>query len=462
MEEQFWQFIQFLEEMLGGPAQSTRALLTCTAVLTLALAWFLTHRGKQISAKEVLVEIEKKLVEFSDKLNDRTVEVDESLLDLAKQLQNLRNEVRNFRTDFDSGSISVDRLKQLQPNRRRREIDVSRSEITPVASPKLTDEHLDKRAQEGLSRGLYKTRKAFLSRFADIFRRKKGSDPLALQEFEELLLSCDLGVKTTAVLIDQLKGFSAQDTQEPVPAYLDFLKVRIKQMLRTQESSEIRPNKIDGLPLVIFVVGVNGVGKTTTIGKLAKRFRVQGAKVMLAACDTFRAAAVDQLREWAKRAEVTIVSGDQDTKPTTVAYKAVHKAVEDGFDVLIVDTAGRLHTRVNLMNELSSVQKIVARELGREPQEVILIVDGTSGNNALQQARDFNDKVKLTGVIVTKLDGSSKGGIVVAIKNELSVPIRYVGLGEGVEDLIPFSAEDFVEAMFESTDDDGGVLRISE
>ncbi|HQH27560.1 MAG TPA: signal recognition particle-docking protein FtsY, partial [Oligoflexia bacterium] len=206
--------------------------------------------------------------------------------------------------------------------------------------------------------------------------------------------------------------------------------------------------KVDGKPKVVLVAGVNGVGKTTTIGKLAHQFRSRGARVLLAACDTFRAAADEQLDIWAKRAGVEVVSGASGTKPATVAFQAVHRAVEESYDVLLVDTAGRLHTRVNLMNELVHVVQILGRELPGAPHETILVLDGSTGQNALQQARTFHERIKLTGIIVTKLDGTAKGGVIVPIKEELSVPIRYIGVGESITALRPFSAQDFTAALF--------------
>ncbi len=205
--------------------------------------------------------------------------------------------------------------------------------------------------------------------------------------------------------------------------------------------------KSDAPPLVILVVGVNGVGKTTTIAKLSQQFKARGARVLLGACDTFRAAATEQLQIWANRVGVELVSGNENEKPRTVAYRAVHQARNEHYDVLIIDTAGRLHTRTNLMHELGSIVEIINREQPGAPDEVLLVVDAATGQNALQQAREFNELVHLTGIVVTKLDGTQKGGIVVAIKDELGIPIRYIGVGEGIEDLRPFSATEFIDAL---------------
>ena len=197
---------------------------------------------------------------------------------------------------------------------------------------------------------------------------------------------------------------------------------------------------------------MNGVGKTTTIGKLASRFTSQGARVLLAACDTFRAAAAEQIEVWAERSGVEVEKGADGAKPSTVAFAALQRAKSESFDVLLIDTAGRLHTRVNLMNELIAVVKLIERELPGAPHESLLVLDATTGQNALQQAKEFHDKVNLTGIIITKLDGTPKGGIVVAIRDELGIPIRYIGVGESIGDLRPFDAAEFVDALLAEAD----------
>ena len=304
-----------------------------------------------------------------------------------------------------------------------------------------------------LTIGLKKTRVGFFGKLRGLLGggRKAALDEV-LPGLEELLLSSDLGVKTADKLVQTVRqkfdGAAAQSvTEEAVTA---VLKSEIERILESPVDPDIEWRNRVGGPLVIVVVGVNGVGKTTTIGKLAAKFKVTGAKVLLGACDTFRAAAVEQLKSWADRTGCEIVSGDENTKPSTVAYQAVARARQDNFDVLIIDTAGRLHTRSNLMNELEGVVKIISREYPGSPHETILVLDASTGQNALTQAREFNQRAELTGVVVTKLDGTPKGGIIVAIKEELGVPIRYIGIGEGIGDLRPFSASEFAEALFES------------
>ena len=216
---------------------------------------------------------------------------------------------------------------------------------------------------------------------------------------------------------------------------------------------EITGERPGALPFVILVVGVNGVGKTTTIGKLANQFSARGKRVLIAAADTFRAAAANQIDVWAQRAGAELVTGDEGAKPSTVVFKAIARAKEGAHDILIIDTAGRLHTRVNLMNELKALRALIQRELAGAPHEAILVLDATTGQNALQQAKDFHAATDLSGIVITKLDGTAKGGIVVAIKKEVGVPIRYIGIGEGIEDLRPFSATEFAASLLEDRDD---------
>lgn len=301
----------------------------------------------------------------------------------------------------------------------------------------------------GLFSGLEKTRKGFFSRFRALFVQSEDSTEDIFDSLEELLLSSDLGIQTSQGLINKLKIKLSREPLDEL-AVKDALKREILEILEAEGQKGPFPLKsIEGGLLVVLVVGVNGVGKTTTIGKLAQQMKGRGMKVLLAACDTFRAAATEQLDIWASRVGVDIEVGVGEDKPKTVAYRAIQRAKENGYQVVIVDTAGRLHTRVNLMNELKSLTEIITREHPGAPHEVLLVVDGATGQNALQQAKEFHQLVPLSGIVVTKLDGTQKGGIVVAIKNELKIPIRYIGIGEGVGDLRTFIAQDFVEALFQ-------------
>jgi len=316
-----------------------------------------------------------------------------------------------------------------------------------------------------VKKGLSKSRGFFSKKISAIFGIGKSDRTLdnLLNDFEELLLEGDLGIATSQKLIAKVKVHF----QENKPTSQDTLGDEVEELLRnevvsiltTSEVPEIEPYKIDGLPKVVIVVGVNGAGKTTTIGKLAFQFGAQGAKVLVGACDTFRAAATDQLEVWAERAGAGIERGKDGEKPSTVAYRTIHRGKTEGYDIVLIDTAGRLHNKVNLMNELSSITSIISREQPGAPHETLLVVDGTTGQNALFQAKEFNSATTLSGIVVTKLDGTPKGGIVVAIKNELGIPVRYIGIGESAGDLRPFEAAEFVDALF--TEDEREALSFS-
>jgi fused signal recognition particle receptor len=272
---------------------------------------------------------------------------------------------------------------------------------------------------------------------------KKIDDEL-LDELEEVLVTADLGVKTSLKLIEELRGKLARKELGDAAALKQALKQGIAGVLEQVQPVPARDNN----PHVIMVVGVNGVGKTTTIGKLAHRFTGQGRSVLLAAGDTFRAAASEQLTFWAQKVGCDIVGGQEGADPSAVAFDALEAALSRGRDLLIVDTAGRLHTKVNLMEELKKIHRVLGKKLPGAPHEVLLVLDATTGQNALQQAKLFNQAVPLTGLALTKLDGTAKGGVVVAIAGELGLPICYAGLGEGVEDLKPFDPGEFAEAIF--------------
>jgi len=304
------------------------------------------------------------------------------------------------------------------------------------------------RPKASIFSGLKKTRDVFFSRLSGILTRGSKVSSQTYEQLEELLITSDLGVKTTQLLLDAVKQKVEAGEIEDADGCKEILKSELLKILERPGNPEIVPAKLDGKPLVILVVGVNGVGKTTTIGKLANRFAATGSRILLGAADTFRAAAAEQIEVWAERAEVEVLRGAENAKPSTVAYEAIHKAQDGGFDVVIIDTAGRLHTRVNLMNELGGVVSLIGREQPGAPHEVLLVVDATTGQNALEQAKEFHQRAKLTGLVVTKLDGTPKGGIVVAICNELGLPVRYVGVGESAADLKAFSAREFVSALF--------------
>jgi fused signal recognition particle receptor len=303
---------------------------------------------------------------------------------------------------------------------------------------------------EPLSAKLARTRNPFFSFLKELFSRKPQADSEMLDEIEVQLVSADMGIKTAHALVEEVKKEVANGMRVDQNMLAGIFKMKILNLLegRSPIDTEIHPLRREQGPMVVMVLGVNGVGKTTTAAKLAAKWKNAGAKVLLVAADTYRAAAVEQLIEWGRRVGVPVLTGVPDAKPATVVFDAMQRAKVEGMDVILIDTAGRLHTKANLMQELQGIKNIIQKSDPTAPHETILILDGTTGTNALAQAKEFNEAVPLTGLVVTKLDGTPKGGIVVAIKAELGIPVRYIGVGESKEDLRPFVARDFAEALF--------------
>jgi len=300
---------------------------------------------------------------------------------------------------------------------------------------------------EKLKAGLSKTHEGFAEKIDQLILGKKSIDQDLLDELEGLLFSADLGVKTSSQLIEGVqKGLKRGELDEPEKVK-DFIKQEIFQILKSGEN----PLSIDfsqTKPFLFMVVGVNGVGKTTTIAKIAHQYSSQGKKVLIGAADTFRAAAVEQLEVWAKRVGADLIKQSRGSDPSAVAFDSIHAAKARNVDLVFIDTAGRLHTKVNLMEELKKVKRIIARECPGAPHEVLLVLDATTGQNAISQAKLFNEAIGVTGIAITKLDGTAKGGIIVGITDELKIPIRYIGVGEGMDDLREFNASEFVQALF--------------
>ncbi len=301
------------------------------------------------------------------------------------------------------------------------------------------------------SKAIAKTRDSINNRLDTIFEGRKQIDEALLDELEEMLISTDIGVQTTLQVLDAIrKGVSRQEIND-IAALKNTMKTELLDILRhATEKGVADERKIDESikPYVLMVVGVNGVGKTTTIGKLSQRIKNEGNDVLICAADTFRAAASDQLEIWAGRAGVPIVQQKQGTDPAAVLFDALQSAKSRNSDVLIVDTAGRLHNKANLMAELEKMKRIAGREVQDAPHETLLVIDAVTGQNGLEQARQFTKVANVTGIVLTKLDGTAKGGIAVAIAKELNLPIRYVGIGEQVDDLMVFDAESYVNGLF--------------
>lgn len=294
--------------------------------------------------------------------------------------------------------------------------------------------------------GLTKTRDYIVSGMDSVFSGFSKIDDEFYEELEEMLIMGDLGVKTTMKIIGDLKKkVKEQHVKEPIECR-QLLIDSIKEQMKAGDTAYEYENKTS----VVFVIGVNGVGKTTTIGKLAGKFHEQHKRVILAAADTFRAAAGEQLKEWANRAKVEMIGGQEGADPASVVYDAVAAAKARKADILLCDTAGRLHNKKNLMEELRKINRVIEREYPQAYKETLVVLDATTGQNALAQAKEFNEVADITGVILTKMDGTAKGGIAVAIQSELGLPVKYIGVGEAIEDLQKFDADEFVNALFYS------------
>ncbi|MDP4827049.1 MAG: signal recognition particle-docking protein FtsY [Flavobacteriales bacterium] len=307
-----------------------------------------------------------------------------------------------------------------------------------------------KEKKETLDRGLEKTKTSVFSKLTKAIAGKSRVDAEVLDNLEEVLVSSDVGVATTIKIIERIEERVSRDKYLGTDELNGILKEEIVALLEDSNSgndSEINIPAMNG-PYVIMVVGVNGVGKTTTIGKLAYQLKKQGKKVMLGAADTFRAAAVDQLKIWSERAGVPIVSQGMNADPASVAFDTLQSAIAQNIDVVLIDTAGRLHNKINLMNELSKIRNVMAKVIPDAPHEVMLVLDGSTGQNAVEQARQFTKATEVTSLALTKIDGTAKGGVVIGISDELKIPVKYIGVGEGLEDLQVFNKYEFVDSLF--------------
>ncbi len=320
----------------------------------------------------------------------------------------------------------------------------------PVSAPPPSR---PKRDVTALRKGLAASRGGFIAKLRALVTGRKEIDPAILEQIEEVMLSSDVGVQTTQAILGRLRARLDKNELGDENAVWEALRAEAVEVLSVGEAGTAGALKNAGKPTVVLMVGVNGVGKTTSIGKLATRARDSNKKVMLAAGDTFRAAAVQQLEVWGKRVGAEVIKGNAGSDPGAVAFDATTKAKEAGVDLLFVDTAGRLHTKTPLMDEIGKVRKTINKALEGAPHETLLVLDATTGQNALTQAAQFKEVVNLTGIVLTKLDGTAKGGIVLGICDTLKVPVRYIGLGERAEDLRVFDAEDFVEALFGRDED---------
>ena len=305
-----------------------------------------------------------------------------------------------------------------------------------------------KEEKETLDKGLEKSRQGFFNKITKAVIGKSKVDDEVLDDLEEILIASDVGVETTIKIIKRIEDRVSRDKYVNTAELDSILREEISALLL--ENPHLRTGNIDEAkrPYIIMVVGVNGVGKTTTIGKLAHQFKSQGKKVVLGAADTFRAAAVDQLVIWSERVGVSIVKQGMGSDPASVAFDTLQSAVAQGADVVIIDTAGRLHNKINLMNELSKIKRVMQKVISNAPHEVLLVLDGSTGQNAFEQAKQFTAATEVNALAVTKLDGTAKGGVVIGISDQFQIPVKYIGVGEGMEDLQLFNGEEFVDSFF--------------
>ena len=341
-------------------------------------------------------------------------------------------------------AVAADAAAETASEADREILDETSKDETPAEQNQVGENRkgLFKRLQERLA----KTRHSMVSRVDDLFLGRKQIDAELLDELEEILITADLGVNTTLDLLDDIRNRVSRKELNDPQALKIALKERILSFFDGYEEAQLQLPESG--PFVIMVVGVNGVGKTTTIGKIANKFARSGMRVLLVAADTFRAAAIEQLKVWGKRVGADVVAKEQGVDPSAVIYDGLDYAASGDFDVIIVDTAGRLHTKVNLMEELKKIKRVINKKMEGAPHEIMLILDATTGQNSISQTRLFNEAVGLTGLTLTKLDGTAKGGIVVNISHSFKIPIRFIGIGEKLEDLRDFDPREFIEALF--------------
>lgn len=412
--------------------------------------------------EETIANEDKKLQNIQKENMEVEAETENSYQeDIKKEKETQKEELKDSQEPTEKVEESVEKSKENNKELEKEEFDENKVEEkieeTKEVSEEKTDEmeeleeiekpeenskfNLFKRLKEGLS----KTKNGITGKVDDLLKSYKKIDEDLFEELEEILITSDMGVQTTMEIIDDLRDRVKKEKVSDPADVKQLLMDKLTEILEDLPDSEIN---IDPSPAIILVVGVNGVGKTTSIGKMAYRFKGEGKKVLLAAGDTFRAAAIDQLKIWGDRVGVDVIRHQEESDPAAVIYDAVQAAKARGTDVLICDTAGRLHNKKNLMNELGKIFKVVDREYEGATKEVLLVLDATTGQNAVQQAKTFKEVANITGLVLTKLDGTAKGGVVVGISRELNVPVKLIGVGEQMEDLQKFDPNTFVKAIF--------------
>lgn len=372
--------------------------------------------------------------------------------DQGASTEQAEDEKAKIATESDNGLTSVEKASAETAETEKQNEDSTTStpeqSLKKEAEPESDSEDQDE--TELYEKGLEKTNQGFGARLNRFFAKFRTVDEDFFDDLEELLIESDVGYETAEELTDELRD---EAKLQKAKSRDDLKRVIVEKLVDLYDESGNSENEKltvhnDGKPNIYLFVGVNGAGKTTTIGKLAKHFKDEGKSVLLAAADTFRAGAVEQLSEWGKRVGVSVVTGKEQADPASVVYDATTKALQENYDFLLVDTAGRLQNKKNLMNELEKIERTIKKQAPEEPTETLLVLDGSTGQNALLQAKDFDKTTKLTGLVLTKLDGSSKGGVVLAIRNEMKLPVKLVGLGEKASDLADFDAANYAVGLF--------------
>ncbi|MFM1514965.1 signal recognition particle-docking protein FtsY [Helcococcus ovis] len=399
---------------------------------------------KKIEQVENIIENSmRKVKELQENSELSTVEVNSSNKSEIIGENHIVEDVENAK--------EVEKVEKAEVIEKTSILEEIKSENMVVEAP-IVEEIKEKPKKKGflerLKSGLFKTRNAMNSAIDNLINGKAKIDDDLYDELEEIMISADMGVETTVNVIDELRDIVADNhIRDP-----KMIKVELEKILRNKLRENNKDNSlniVDGKQTVILVIGVNGVGKTTTIGKLAYNLQKEGKTVILAAADTFRAAAIEQLKEWSERVNVELISSREGSDPASVVYDAIKSQKAKNKDVLIIDTAGRLHNKVNLMNELEKINRIISREHPEANRESLLVLDATTGQNALFQAKEFNKVTNITGLVLTKLDGTAKGGVVFPLQVENNVPVKYIGIGEKAENLEKFDSEKFVDALFD-------------
>ena len=447
-------FFPFLEEVnilfsrifnKGVPISNQMTIFifgVCTALFFILIfsMWFLLRRKprNKKNLEQASSKIKKKSLEHLKKERDKELDLrikEEKKLQESKQATQLEKAQQREK-------VIQDQIASLEEQ--KQSIQVLQRDLTDVQKPleKIgqSDSFLDR-----LSNGVDKTRKHILNNLSDAVLGKKEINDELLDDLEEVLISSDIGPVTTQRILEAITKKMERDELNNPQVLQSEIEMEIQRIMSKKYQI---PGTSDRNPLILLFVGVNGVGKTTSIGKIAAQYRQQGKKVLMGAGDTFRAAAIEQLAEWSKRADCEIVHKSAGTDPSAVLFESVQKGIDDDYDVVICDTAGRLHTKKNLMEELKKMVRVIRKLIPDAPHEVLLVLDATTGQNAIIQTREFLQVAELTGFIITKLDGTSKGGVVIGIVNEFDIPVRYIGLGEQIDDLRPFDAQQFTKSIF--------------